>query len=50
MNREVVKTFRSHNSFSNAKAHKLLGWEPVVGFEQGMRETEKWLKKEGRLG
>ena len=50
MNREVVKTFRSHNSFSNAKARKLLGWEPAVGFEQGMRETEKWLKEGGMLG
>jgi nucleoside-diphosphate-sugar epimerase len=50
MNREVVKTFRSHNSFSNAKARGLLGWEPAVGFEQGMRETEEWLKAEGWLG
>ena len=49
MNREVVKTFHSHNSFSNAKAHTLLGWEPKVGFEQGMRETEVWLREEGLL-
>ncbi len=49
MNREVVKTFHSHNSFSNAKACKLLGWEPKVGFQQGMLETEKWLKDEGLL-
>jgi len=49
MNREVVKTFRSHNSFSNAKARKLLGWEPKVGFQQGMQETEKWLKEKGLL-
>ena len=49
MNREVVKTFRSHNSFSNAKARNLLGWEPKVGFQQGMQETEKWLKEERLL-
>jgi len=49
MNREVVKTFHSHNSFSNAKARILLGWEPAVGFEQGMRETEKWLREEDWL-
>jgi nucleoside-diphosphate-sugar epimerase len=25
--------------YSNAKARSVLGWEPVVGFEQGLRET-----------
>jgi len=49
INREVVKTFRSHNSFSNAKARNLLGWEPKVGFQQGMQDTEEWLKEEKLL-
>jgi len=49
INREALKTFHSHNSFSNAKARNLLGWEPKVGFQQGMQETEKWLKAEGLL-
>ncbi len=49
INREVVKTFHSHNSFSNAKARRILGWEPAVDFEEGMRRTEVWLRKEGYL-
>jgi nucleoside-diphosphate-sugar epimerase len=49
INREVVKTFHSHNSFSNAKARRILGWEPAVGFDEGMRRTEAWLKDAGYL-
>ncbi len=49
INREVVKTFRSHNSFSNAKARRILGWEPAVDFEEGMRRTEAWLREQGYL-
>jgi len=49
INREVVRTFRSHNSFSNAKARRILGWEPAVDFEEGMRRTEAWLRENGYL-
>jgi len=49
INREVVKTFRSHNSFSNARARSVLGWEPAINFEQGMKRTEAWLRAEGLL-
>ena len=49
INREVVKTFRSHNSFSNAKARRILGWEPAIDFEEGMRRTESWLREQGYL-
>lgn len=49
VNREVVKTFSSHNSFSNAKARMILGWEPAVDFEEGMRRTEAWLREQGYL-
>ena len=49
INREVVKTFRSRNSFSNAKARRLLGWEPAVDFQEGMRRTEAWLREHGYL-
>ncbi|NOX60820.1 MAG: SDR family NAD(P)-dependent oxidoreductase [Chloroflexi bacterium] len=45
LNREVVKTFRSHNSFSNEKAKRLLGWSPAVDFQEGMRRTETWLRE-----
>ncbi len=49
INREVIKTFRSHNSFSNARAREVLGWEPRVDFEEGMRRTEAWLREQGLL-
>ena len=49
INREVIKTFHSHNSFSNAKARRILGWEPAVDFEEGMRRTEAWLREEGYI-
>ena len=49
INREVVKTFRSHNSFSNAKAQRLLGWKPAIDFAEGMRRTQAWLRAEGYL-
>lgn len=49
LNREVIKTFRSDNSFSNAKARRLLGWTPEVGFEEGIERTEVWLRQAGYL-
>jgi nucleoside-diphosphate-sugar epimerase len=49
-NRDVVKALRSSNSFSNQKARRLLGWEPRVDFNEGMRRTEAWLRAEGYLG
>ncbi len=49
INREVIKTFHSHNSFSNAKARHLLNWEPQVDFAEGMRRTEAWLRENGYL-
>ena len=48
-NRNVVRALHSRNNFSNRKARALLGWEPRVGFEEGMRRTEAWLKAQGDL-
>jgi nucleoside-diphosphate-sugar epimerase len=48
-NRDVVRTLHSSNSFSNQKARTLLGWEPRVDFNEGMRRTEAWLKAQGYL-
>jgi nucleoside-diphosphate-sugar epimerase len=48
-NRELVRFLGSSSSFSNQKARTLLGWEPKVGFEEGMRRTEAWLRAEGYL-
>ena len=49
LNRRVVKSLRSLNSFSNQKARRLLGWVPQVGFDEGMRRTEAWLRAEGYI-
>lgn len=36
-------------TYSIAKARELLGYEPAVELEAGMRETETWLKEHGLL-
>lgn len=37
------------SQFSVAKAGRLLGYRPVVDFEEGMRRTEAWLRANGHL-
>jgi nucleoside-diphosphate-sugar epimerase len=32
---------------STARARERLGWKPRIGYEEGMRETEEWLRSEG---
>jgi nucleoside-diphosphate-sugar epimerase len=49
MSRAIVRTLRSRNSFSNAKAKQLLGWTPAVDLAEGMRRTEAWLRANGYL-
>ncbi len=49
LNRGAVKALRSDNSFSNQKARTLLGWEPKVDLNEGMKLTEAWLGAEGYL-
>lgn len=34
---------------SNLKAKKILGWEPVVGLEEGLRKEYEWLKNNSHL-
>jgi nucleoside-diphosphate-sugar epimerase len=49
LNRGAVKALRSDNSFSNQKARTLLGWEPKIDLNEGMKLTEAWLRAEGYL-
>ena len=35
--------------FSNVKAKRLLGWQPRVSLDEGMRRTGGWLRETGRL-
>ncbi len=37
------------SQFSVAKAKHLLGYEPKIGFEEGMRRTEAWLRASGNI-
>jgi nucleoside-diphosphate-sugar epimerase len=40
---------RNPSQFSIAKAQRLLGYAPAVGFAEGMRRTEAWLRSAGYL-
>lgn len=35
--------------YPNERARRVLGWEPQVDLDEGMRRTENWLRKEGML-
>ena len=37
------------SQFSVTKAKRLLGYEPRIGFEEGMRRTEAWLRASGNI-
>jgi 2-alkyl-3-oxoalkanoate reductase len=49
LNRRVVRTMRSNNSFSIRKAEQILGWQPRIDLAEGMRRTEAWLRTHGYL-
>jgi nucleoside-diphosphate-sugar epimerase len=42
--------FLRRGTYSSQKARDVLGWEPQVDFEEGMRRTLDWLRSEGYLG
>ncbi|MCK4958159.1 MAG: NAD-dependent epimerase/dehydratase family protein [Planctomycetes bacterium] len=35
--------------FDNAKAKRVMGWEPEIGFKQTVRDTIEWMKDDGQL-
>jgi nucleoside-diphosphate-sugar epimerase len=43
LSRQAVHVLGCDQDFSNAKARSLLGWEPRVGYRQGLEATLKWL-------
>lgn len=49
LGRGAMEMLSKKNTVSNAKAHRLLGWHPQIGLEEGMRRTEAWLRAEGIL-
>ncbi len=44
LSRQAVQVMGRDQSFANSKARELLGWEPRVGYEDGMRATLRWLR------
>ncbi len=34
-------------TYSNAKARRVLGWEPQIGVDEGLRRTTAWLREQG---
>jgi nucleoside-diphosphate-sugar epimerase len=34
-------------TYSNAKARRVLGWEPQVGLQDGLEQTVSWLREQG---
>ena len=46
---EMVGVMTSRATFPYEKAARILGYAPEFGLEEGMRETEAWLRDSGRL-
>jgi nucleoside-diphosphate-sugar epimerase len=46
LSRQAVQIMGSDQDFSTRKARELLGWEPRVGYEAGLRATIEWLQAE----
>ncbi|WP_340105443.1 NAD-dependent epimerase/dehydratase family protein [Rhodohalobacter sp. 8-1] len=42
-----IEMANSYKRFPTQKATKLLGWEPEVTLEEGLKRTTQWLKEEG---
>ncbi len=47
LTRMAVELFGTHQGFSINKACRELGFEPKVGFDEGMRRVEIWLRQTG---
>ena len=49
LGRGAMEMLSKKNTVSNAKSHRLLGWQPKVDLDEGMRRTEAWLRAEKML-
>jgi nucleoside-diphosphate-sugar epimerase len=47
LSRQAVNVMGIDQSFSNRKAREMLGWEPRVGYADGLAATLDWLRAEG---
>jgi ornithine--oxo-acid transaminase len=46
LSRQAVQVLGRDQGFSASKASEVLGWEPRVGYEDGLRATVEWLQAE----
>ncbi len=44
LGRGAMEMLSKKNTVSNAKARRILGWQPRVDLDEGMRRTETWLR------
>jgi nucleoside-diphosphate-sugar epimerase len=49
MGRGAMEMLAKKTTVSNAKARRVLGWEPKTDVDEGMRLTENWLHEQGML-
>jgi nucleoside-diphosphate-sugar epimerase len=49
LTRNAIEFVSRKAVYSNRRARELLGWEPRVTLEEGMRRTEEWFRAEGLL-
>ena len=47
--RATMRYLARPGTYSIAKAERLLGFEPAIGLDEGMRRTEVWLREHGLL-
>jgi 2-alkyl-3-oxoalkanoate reductase len=47
--REAIRYISRRAVYPNDRAKELLGWEPRIDLDEGMRRTEAWLRSEGLL-
>ncbi|MGI8461809.1 MAG: NAD-dependent epimerase/dehydratase family protein [Solirubrobacterales bacterium] len=47
--RESMRYLAREGTYSIEKARRVLGYEPAIGLDEGMRLTEAWLREQGLL-
>jgi nucleoside-diphosphate-sugar epimerase len=47
--REALRYVSRRAVYPNDLAREVLGWEPRVDLDEGMRRTERWLREEGLI-
>ena len=46
---DAVHYLTRNHAYSVGRAREVLGWEPQVDLDEGMRRTEAWFREEGYL-